>query len=97
MRLFGDINKGLRAFEASSNALLVDVREPDEYASGHIPGAVNLPLSAIASVNYPREKVLFLYCLCGTRSMRAAGILKRIGYRVRSIGGINDYKGRLES
>lgn len=96
MGLFGDINRGLKAYEASSDALLIDVREPDEFASGHIPGAVNLPLSAIASVDLPKEKFLFLYCLRGTRSMRAAGILKRMGYRVRSIGGISDYKGRIE-
>lgn len=96
MGLFGDINRGLKAYEASSDALLVDVREPDEFASGHIPGAVNLPLSAITSVNLPKEKILFLYCLRGTRSMRAAGILKRMGYRVWNIGGISDYKGRIE-
>ena len=87
--LFGNINRGLEEFRSTSGALLVDVREPDEFASGHIPGAVNAPLSMITSVNLPKEKALFLYCLRGTRSMQAAGILKRMGFRVKSIGGIN--------
>ena len=95
--LFGNINRGLEEFRSTPGALLVDVREPDEFASGHIPDAVNAPLSMITSVNLPKEKALFLYCLRGTRSMQAAGILKRMGFRVKSIGGINGYKGKQES
>ena len=95
--LFGNINKGLEKFRSTPDALLVDVREPDEFASGHIPGAVNAPLSTITSVKLPKGKILFLYCLRGTRSMQAAGILKQMGFRVKNIGGINGYKGKLES
>ncbi len=94
--LFGNINRGLEEFRSTPDALLVDVREPDEFTSGHIPAAINAPLSAIASMNLPKEKTLFLYCLRGTRSMQAAVILKRLGFRVKSIGGINGYKGELE-
>lgn len=94
--LFGDINNGLKEYETTPDALLVDVREPDEFASGHIPGAVNAPLSSITSLNLPKQKTLFLYCLRGTRSLQAASILKRMGFRVKSIGGINSYKGELE-
>lgn len=51
-----------------------------------------------AIVFLPKDKPLFLYCLRGTRSKRAAMILKRMGYQeVRSIGGIRGYKGDLES
>ena len=46
MILFGNINKGLEEYRATSGAILVDVREADEFRSGHIPSAVNVPLSA---------------------------------------------------
>ena len=94
MFLFGNINKGLEAYRNTPDALLVDVREADEFASGHIPGAINEPLSAITGTTLPREKTLFLYCLHGSRSKRAASLLKKMGYgSVRSIGGISGYKG----
>ena len=75
MILFGNINRGLEECRAASGSILVDVREADEYASGHIPNAVNEPLSTIKQTTLPKDKPLFLYCLRGTRSKRAARIL----------------------
>jgi fructose-specific phosphotransferase system IIC component len=87
--MFENINKGLEEFKSTPGAVLVDVREPDEFASGHIPGAVNLPLSGIQNVSFSKDTVMFIYCLRGSRSMRAVGILKKMGYQnVKSIGGI---------
>ena len=95
--LFGNINKGLEEFKTTPGALLVDVREVDEFKSGHIPGAISAPLSTITSTILPKDTPLFLYCLRGTRSKQAAGILNRMGYsNVKSIGGISGYKGQLE-
>lgn len=95
--LFGNISRGLADYRAAAGAVLLDVREAEEFAAGHIPGAVNLPLSRIETVQLPKDTPLFLYCLRGSRSQRAAIILKRMGYaRVRSIGGINSYKGEIE-
>ena len=68
--LFGNINRGLEEFRSTPGALLVDVREPDEFASGHIPDAVNAPLSMITSVNLPKEKALFLYCFAACAACR---------------------------
>ena len=96
MILFGNINRGLEAYRATSDAILVDVREADEFASGHIPNAVNEPLSTINNTALPKDAPLFLYCLRGSRSKRAAGILKKMGYTVKSIGGISGYKGTTE-
>ena len=96
MILFGNINRGLETYRATSGAILVDVREADEFATGHIPGAVNAPLSTISNTTLPKDAPLFLYCLRGSRSKRAAGILKRMGYTVKSIGGISGYKGTIE-
>ena len=96
MILFGNINRGLETYRATSGAILVDVREADEFATGHIPGAVNAPLSTISNTTLPKDAPLFLYCLRGSRSKRATGILKRMGYTVKSIGGISGYKGTIE-
>lgn len=96
MLWFDNINRGLADCRAVPGAILADVREADEFAAGHIPGAVNLPLSRIETVALPKDTPLFLYCLRGSRSQRAAGILKRMGYvHVRSIGGINRYTGEI--
>ncbi len=92
-----EINTGLAACRSTPGAVLLDVREADEYQSGHIPGAVNLPLSRIGQVKLQKDTPIFAYCLRGTRSRRAAGELARLGYtKVRSIGGITRYKGELE-
>ena len=93
--LFGNINRGLAEYRSTPNAVLVDVRERDEYSAGHIPGAVNAPLSEIAVAEFPKDMTLFLYCLRGTRSRQAAAILKKRGYTVKSIGGISGYKGKI--
>ncbi|GAB6932688.1 rhodanese-like domain-containing protein [Calditerricola satsumensis] len=68
--------KGPRAF------LLVDVREPHEYRAGHLPGAINLPLSQLAVQHHrlPKDKPIILYCASGMRSKQAARWLKKRGY-----------------
>ena len=82
-----------------ANSILVDVREQDEYKAGHIPGAVNYPLSTLdkTELHWPKDAVLYVYCLAGTRSRKAVGYLQSQGYtNVRNIGGIHAYRGNLE-
>ena len=50
----------------------------------------------ISQTALPKDAPLFLYCLRGTRSKRAAGILKGMDYQAKSIGGISRYKGTIE-
>ena len=90
------INESVEECRNTSNAILLDVREIDEFRSGHIPGAVNVPLSKISTVSIPKDKQLFVYCLRGTRSRQAVSALKRMGYTAKSIGGIASYRGQLE-
>jgi rhodanese-related sulfurtransferase len=54
----------------AGSALVVDVREPDEFVAGHIGGAINLPLSKFdpAKVPHPGDKTVVLNCLGGKRS-----------------------------
>ena len=59
--------KAVRAGEVT----VVDVREAHEYASGHIPGAVNLPLSRFDPGKLPQGKPVVLVCQAGGRSLKA--------------------------
>ena len=74
-----DINEGVRNFRESKNAILLDVRTREEYASGHIEGSRNLPLDEIDSVDSvikDKNTPLYVHCLSGGRSARAAAYLK---------------------
>ncbi len=65
-----------------SNSLALDVREPDEYAHGHVPGAINLPQSDVATRlgELPRDRPLFVVCQAGMRSLRVAQFLSQMGF-----------------
>ena len=95
-----DIKKGLQIVKRTPGAVLIDVREKDEYAEGHIPGSVNIPLNDLENDIYDHapdtDAPLFLYCLSGSRSIQGAYILKEFGYdNACSIGGIENYTGDL--
>ena len=78
---------------SKQQAVLVDVREPDEWQQGHVQGAILLPLSALEKgVNpqelariLPKDKVIYCHCLAGGRCMEAASLLKPLGYDVRPL------------
>ena len=92
-----NINTAVETCRSTPGAVLLDVREADEFQSGHIPGAVNLPLSRITQASMDKDTPLFVYCLRGTRSRQAVAALKRLGYtQARSIGGIVSYRSTLE-
>ena len=55
-----EINRGFEEYRTTSSTILVDVREANEFATVHIPGAVNAPLSTISNTTLPKEKPLFL-------------------------------------
>jgi glyoxylase-like metal-dependent hydrolase (beta-lactamase superfamily II)/rhodanese-related sulfurtransferase len=65
-----------------SHAFVLDVREPAEYGSGHVPGALSLPQADLALnlSQVPRDREVLVVCQGGTRSVRAARFLKQMGY-----------------
>ena len=96
-----DINQGVKEYQTVPGAVLLDVRTPQEYREGHIPGSRNVPLQTIdkvAAVVDNKDKALFVYCYSGARSSQAAGMLQRMGYsNVTNIGGIAAYAGEVEA
>ena len=69
--------------------VLVDVRTPQEYASGHIPGAANIPVDDLRSRlgELPRDREIALYCQVGQRGYLATRILLQKGFSAVNIGG----------
>ncbi len=86
---------GARAMVAAG-ARLVDVRSPEEFADGHIEGAVNIPVQELgqrlAELEDAKEKGVVVYCRSGKRSARAAEILAGAGHRsVYDLGGMSSW------
>lgn len=88
--------QGLEEYGNTPGAVLLDVRTPKEYAQGHLPGSVNLPLDRIQAIEIDKAAPLFVYCLSGGRSRQACAWLTGQGYTATNIGGISGYNGRLE-
>lgn len=74
------------------DALVVDVREPPEYAGGHVLGAKNVPLARVAAAGADlakrKDKPVIVYCESGSRSTSAATALRKQGFtRVFALSG----------
>ncbi|HEU5171068.1 MAG TPA: rhodanese-like domain-containing protein, partial [Gemmatimonadales bacterium] len=69
---------------ADRSAVLIDVREPEEYLHGHVPGAVNIPQADLASRlgELPLDRLLIAICQHGMRSVRAAQFLRQMGFEL---------------
>ncbi len=73
----------------ADGALVVDVREPHEYESGHVPGARLIPLGILAhhAADLPSDRPIYVVCQSGGRSRSAAAFLHQLGHDVRSVLG----------
>jgi NADPH-dependent 2,4-dienoyl-CoA reductase/sulfur reductase-like enzyme/rhodanese-related sulfurtransferase len=74
---------------ANGDAVLLDVRSPGEFAAGHIPGAMSVPLEQLrARVDeLPRERPIVAYCQVGQRGYNATRLLAQRGFDVRNLSG----------
>lgn len=79
---------------------VLDVRTPDEFAAGHIPGAKLVPLQVIESMlsELDKEQKYLVVCRSGNRSAQASGILVENGFKniVNMTGGISEWKFEIE-
>ena len=86
----------------TQEAIVLDVREQDEFDAGHIPGAVLLPVGTItkdsaAAVIPELDSVVLVYCRSGNRSKKASQALVDLGYTgIYEFGGINTWPYEVE-
>lgn len=81
--------------DARKPHVLIDVRTPEEFNSGHIPGAINIDVQALHRrlKDVPRDRAVVLYCRSGNRSNQAARLLRQAGYtEVYNLGGIGEWR-----
>jgi rhodanese-related sulfurtransferase len=84
---------------AQGKKVLIDVREPYEFAGGHVKGAVNVPLGQLGSKisKFKTDAETYVICASGSRSGSAVGALKRAGFEnVFNVkGGVSRWRGKL--
>ena len=86
----------------TQEVIVLDVREQSEYGSGHIPGAVLLPVGSIdektaAAVIPEKDSTVLVYCRSGNRSKTASSTLAGLGYtNIYEFGGINTWPYEIE-
>jgi NADPH-dependent 2,4-dienoyl-CoA reductase/sulfur reductase-like enzyme/rhodanese-related sulfurtransferase len=93
--LRGDVSLAEWEQLPNTQALLVDVRQPEEFAAGHIAGAVNLPLPELRKRldELPRDREIWLNCGVGQRSYYALRMLLQHAFKARNLsGGFTTYK-----
>ena len=94
------MDEAMALIEKEKGYILLDVRTKEEYESGHIPGAINIPLSDINDTpisSLPdKSQMILVYCRSGNRSKQASDKLVKLGYiNIIEIGGINSWKGEI--
>ena len=72
----------VNAVKDNPGVFLIDVREPDEYAAGHIPGITLIPMGEVAArlAELPRDKEIIVTCRTGNRSGQVADLLREQGF-----------------
>ena len=100
-----DINESLEEIKLVRNSVIVDVRTPEEYREGHVPGAINIEADLcgrknrayVESILTDKTAHIYTYCFSGARSGMAAAFLRQMGYdRAENIGGFGNYEGPVE-
>ena len=95
------MDEAVKMMKNEKNYIILDVRRPDEYANGHIPGAINVPNEEIGTAEISelpdKAQLILVYCRSGRRSKEASEKLVKLGYtNIVEFGGFLDWKGEIE-
>ncbi len=95
------MDEALQLMADEEGFIILDVRRADEFAAGHIPGAIHVANESIGSGDIPqlpdRDQLILVYCRSGNRSKQAAQKLVDLGYtNIVEFGGILDWPGEIE-
>jgi adenylyltransferase/sulfurtransferase len=95
-----DVKELKRKIDAKDDFFLLDVREPNEFKIGRIPGSTLIPLGEVPQRyrEIPRDKDIIVMCKMGGRSARAAAFLRQQGFKsVKNLkGGILDWSEKID-
>ena len=94
------MQEAVHMMEIMQDYIILDVRTIEEYESGHIPGAVNVPNETILRDDIAelpnKDQLILVYCRSGNRSRQAAAKLVALGYtNIVEFGGIHSWPGEL--
>jgi len=94
------MQEAVEMMEKEVNYIILDVRTEQEYAAGHIPGAMLIPNETINTAEIPqlpdKDQLIMVYCRSGNRSKQASDKLVRLGYtNIVEFGGINSWPGEI--
>ena len=95
------MDEAVKMMRDEKDYIILDVRRPDEFAEGHIPGAINVPNEEIGTTDIAelpnKSQLILVYCRSGRRSKEASEKLVKLGYtNIVEFGGILDYKGEIQ-
>ena len=95
------MGEAVKMMKDEKNYIILDVRTPEEYLEGHIPGAINVPNEEIGTAEISelpdKSQLILVYCRSGRRSKEASKKLLGLGYtNIVEFGGINDWNGEIE-
>ena len=96
------MDEAVNMMEQEIGYIILDVRRADEFAAGHIPGAINVANESIGTDEIPelpnKDQLILVYCRSGRRSKEASEKLVKLGYtNIVEFGGILDWKGEIET
>ena len=94
------VDEAVAMMAEETGYIILDVRRADEFAAGHIPGAINVANESIGTDDIPelpdKNQLIMVYCRSGRRSKEAAEKLVKLGYtNIVEFGGILDWKGEI--
>ena len=94
------MQEAVEMMEKEENYVILDVRTHEEFAQGHIPGAIVIPNETIGTDEIPqlpeKDQLIMVYCRSGNRSRQASDKLVKLGYtNVVEFGGIIDWPGEI--
>ena len=96
------MQEAVEMMEKEENYMILDVRTHEEFAAGHIPGAIVIPNETIGTEDIPqlpdKDQLIMVYCRSGNRSKQASDKLVKLGYtNIVEFGGINSWPGETVS
>lgn len=76
-----------KMIDAKTDFFGVDIRKPEDYAKGHLPGFVNIPFAEVGKNldKFPQDKLIIVQCYTGQTASQTTGVLRMMGYNAKNL------------